>query len=123
MVVVVFNFRGNVLSIWISEWYHDQLYSNNNASVRLSAHTTYHPQLVFHSSCGDTFYAYGSAYAQFDFSDESLHRFHFASMPYRLELSLVGPSLDSRLYPLLPEWIHNGIILNIQCGTDVKINQ
>ncbi len=111
--------RGKVLPIWVSEWYHDQLYSNDNKNVRPSAHTTYHPQPMFHSSRGYTFCAYGSAYAQFDFSDENFHRFHFASMPYRLELSLIGPSLGSHLYPLLPEWIHNGIILSVQGGTDV----
>ncbi len=111
--------RGKVLPIWVSEWYHDQLYSNDNKNVHSLSHTSYHPQPMFHSSRGYTFCAYGSAYAQFDFSDKNFHRFHFSGMPYRLELSLVGPSLGSRLYPLLPEWLHNGIILSIQGGTDV----
>jgi alpha-glucosidase len=111
--------RGKVLPIWVSEWYHDQLYSSDNTNPRPSSNTTYHPQPMFSSSRGYTFCAYGSAYAQFDFSKQNFHSFHFAAIPYRLELSLVGPSLGSRLYRSLPEWIHNGIILSVQGGTDV----
>ncbi|CAF1541797.1 unnamed protein product [Rotaria sp. Silwood1] len=111
--------RRKILPIWVSEWFHDQLYSNDDITVRPSSHTTYHPQPMFNSSRGYTFCAYGSAYAQYDFTDVNLHRFHFAAIPYRLELSLIGPPVTSRLYMPLPEWLHNGIILSVQGGTDV----
>ncbi|CAF1358737.1 unnamed protein product [Rotaria sordida] len=113
--------RGKILPMWVSEWYHDLLCPNDNINlnVRPSSHTTYHPQPMFHSSRGYTFCAYGSAYAQFDFSDEKFHHFHFAAIPYRLELSLNGPSPISHLYLPLPEWIYDGIILSVQGGTDV----
>ncbi len=113
------NLRGKILPIWVSEWYHDQLYSDDNQNISPSLNTSYHPQPMFHSSRGYTFSAYGSAYAQFDFSNKTFHHFHFSGMPYRLELSLVGPSIGCRLYPPLPEWLHNGIILSIQGGTDL----
>lgn len=116
------NLRGKILPIWVSEWYHDQLYSNDNKNFIINSpvlNTSYHPQPMFNSSRGYTFTAYGSAYAQFDFSDENFHKFHFADLPYRLEISLIGPSLSSPLYSTIPEWIHNGIILSIQGGTDI----
>jgi alpha-glucosidase len=113
------NLRGKTFPIWVSEWYHDQLYSDDNETVRPSANTSYHPQPMFNSSRGYTFCVYGSAYAQFDFSDENFHHFHLIDIPYRLELSLVGVNVGSYLYPLLPEWIHNGIILSIQGGIDI----
>jgi alpha-glucosidase len=111
--------RRKVLPMWVSEWYHDQLYADDNSGRCPSLHTTYHPQPMFVSSRGYTFCAYGSAYAQFDFSNENSHQLYFAAMPYRLELSLVGCSLRFPLYPSLPEWLHDGIILSIQGGTDV----
>lgn len=111
--------RRKILPIWVSEWYHDQLHSDNDTYVRPSAHTTYHPQPMFHSSRGYTFCAYGSAYAQFDFSNEKFHNFHFAAIPYRIEFSLNGYPLISRVYAPLPEWLHNGIILSVQGGTDM----
>lgn len=118
--------RGKRLPIWVSEWYHDQLYSGDNRNVRPSAHTSYHPQPMFNSSRGYTFCVYGSAYAEFDFTNENIHCFHLSDIPYRLELSLVGLNVGSYLYSLLPEWIHNGIILGIQGGTDIiegKLNE
>ncbi|CAF1322004.1 unnamed protein product [Rotaria magnacalcarata] len=111
--------RRKVLSIWVSEWYHNELYPNNDTNIHPSEHTTYHPQPMFQSSRGYTFCAYGSAYAQFDFSDENFHRFHFSDIPYRLELSFIGPSPTSRVYLPLPEWLHDGIILSVQGGTDI----
>ena len=110
--------RGKRIPIWVSEWYHDQLYSND--SIRPSDNTSYHPQPMFNSSRGYTFCVYGSSYALFDFTDENAHRFHLNDLPYRLELSLVGLNIGSYLYSsLLPQWIHNGIILGIQGGTDI----
>ncbi|CAF2719807.1 unnamed protein product [Rotaria sp. Silwood2] len=113
--------RGKILPIWVSEWDHDQLHLNDdtNSSHHPSLHTTYHPQPMFNSSRGYTFCAYGSAYAQFDFSDTNFHRFHFTAIPYRLELSLNNHYQTSRLYLPLAEWLHDGIILSVQGGTDV----
>ena len=108
--------RGKILPIWVSEWYHQQL---NLSEVRPLFHTSYHPQPIFQSSRGYTFSAYGSAYAQFDFSHANYHRFHFASMPYRLEISVNSSCAPSPFHFTLPQWIHNGIILAVQGGTDV----
>jgi len=111
--------RRKVLPIWVSEWYHDQLYPDDGTNHHRATHSTYHPQPMFHSSRGYTFCAYGSAYAQFDFTNEKFHHFHFAALPYRLELSLIDLSVGSRLYRSIPEWLHDGIILSVQGGTDV----
>ena len=109
--------RGQVLPIWVSEWYHDQLHAHDDGRPRPPDHTSYHPQPMFVSSRGYTFCAYGSAYAQFDFRDEKSHEMHFAALPYRLEWTLNGFSSPCPLYPPLPQWLHDGIILSVQGGT------
>ncbi|UJR20100.1 hypothetical protein I4U23_023234 [Adineta vaga] len=112
--------RQKILPIWVSEWDHDQLHVNNNSTcVRPAEHTTYHPQPMFVSSRGYTFCAYGSAYAQFDFSDASSHQLYFAAMPYRLELRFDTTLIRPVFYPSsLPAWLQDGIILGMQGGTD-----
>ncbi|CAF1472537.1 unnamed protein product [Adineta ricciae] len=108
--------RQKILPIWVSEWYHEHLHPNNHTADRPTEHTTYHPQPTFVSSRGYTFCAYGSAYAQFDFSHADVHQLYFAAIPYRLELRLTpSPPIQ---YPSLPEWLQDGIILGMQGGTN-----
>ena len=111
--------RGKEIPIWVSEWYHNQLYSDELERIRPPLNTSYHPQPMFKSSRGYTFCAYGSSYAKFDFTKENVHQFYFVDMPYRIEINLRGFDGGNPLYPPLAEWVHNGVILGVQGGTEV----
>ncbi|CAF1201604.1 unnamed protein product [Didymodactylos carnosus] len=121
------NLRGKTIPIWVSEQYHERL-DNGAGSSLLPKTTTYHPEPSFISpQRGYVFVAYGSAYARFDFQNEHYHQLHFTNTPYRLRFFLKSADSDYLSFlkrlaphplPTLPDWVHSGIILSIQGGTE-----
>ncbi|MCK9348579.1 MAG: alpha-glucosidase [Sphaerochaeta sp.] len=94
-------------------------------------HTTFYPQTTFVSSRGYFLHANTDGYADFDFSQDHVHRLLFWEVPSSLVIS-VKPSLlevvqdiSSLLgrQPLLPDWVYDGIILGIQGGTKVLLDK
>ncbi len=88
--------------------------------------TTYYPQPTFVSSNNYFLHCNISSYAQFSF-DETIHRLYFWQIPH----SIVIGNYDSAVecikavsdvvgrQPRLPEWVHDGMWLGVQGGTEV----
>ena len=94
-------------------------------------HTTFYPQTTFVSSRSYFLHAYSYAYAEFDFSQSTYHELFFWQLPTELVWS-VKPSLVEVVQdisallgrqPMLPEWVHDGMMLGIQDGTQVCLEK
>lgn len=89
-------------------------------------HTTYYAQTTFVSSRKYFLHAYTWNYSVFDFSLEDSIRLQFWSIPERIVIS-VRDSLMETVQDIsallgrqreLPDWVHDGIVLGVQGGTD-----
>ena len=87
---------------------------------------TFYPEPTYVSSRRYFLHADGSAYAAFDFRDPGAHELEFWAPPERIVVGTGETLLEvvkdvSALLgrqPELPDWVHDGIILGIQGGTD-----
>jgi sulfoquinovosidase len=94
-------------------------------------HTTFYPQTTFVSSRFYFFHAYTYAYADYDFSNPYYHELEFWQLPSQLVWSVKPSILEvvqdvSALLgrqPILPDWVHDGMILGIQDGTQVCLDK
>lgn len=132
-----FNLRGKNFPLWTSEpgvGRNKKTYTTWQADVIDKAGGDYYntnfPQPLFVSSKKYYCHTSTTAYADFNFCNESFHELQFWEIPEftlfeaadsYIELVEKLTALLGR-QPELPEWIYNGIILGIQGGTD-SVNQ
>lgn len=94
-------------------------------------HTTFYPQTTFVSSRRYFFHAFTWAYADWDFSASDEHRLTFWEIPERLVWSFQPTLLDAvrdvsallGRQKELPDWVHDGVILGIQDGTETCLSK
>ncbi|HAE21655.1 MAG TPA: alpha-glucosidase [Spirochaetaceae bacterium] len=130
------NLRGQKVRIWVEEHIGtiDAVLKVLSLAIGIkprtkafSRYSSYHPQPSFVSSAMYFCHAEADAHAIFDFSKKDRHRLLFHSPPREL---IIGsgegyPALIERLsallgrQPPLPSWMHDGMILGIQDGSDV----
>lgn len=133
-----FNLRGEHFPLWTRE---QGVGRNKTTAITQMAdaddhaggdyHTTCYPQTTFVSSRRYWWYADTFAYADFDFSQDDCHILYFWELPRRIvwsvksSLALVVSDLSALLgrQPPLPQWVHDGIILGVQDGTDACLTK
>lgn len=129
-----FNLRGRRFPLWSSE---QGVGRNKRTPITFQADVedrcggdywwTFFPQPTFVSSRRYYLHADCNAYAAFDFRDELYHELEFWALPDSFTLGTAGSMLElvqdiGRLLgqqPELPDWVHDGVILGIQGGTEV----
>ncbi|MBU0954762.1 MAG: alpha-glucosidase [Spirochaetes bacterium] len=129
-----FNLRGRRFPLWSSE---QGVGRNKSTPITFQADVqdrcggdywwTFFPQPSFVSSQHYYFHTDCSAYAAFDFRADNFHELEFWDLPKSFIFGgapdMLGVVQDvGRLLgtqPELPEWVHDGIILGIQGGTDI----
>lgn len=128
-----FDLRGRRFPLWSSE---QGVGRNKNTRITFEADIndrcggdywwTFFPQPTMVSSRGYYVHADSPAYAAFDFREPSFHELEFWALPDSLtfgsEPSMLALVQDiSALLgrqPPLPDWVHDGVILGIQGGTE-----
>lgn len=93
-------------------------------------YTTYYPEPTFVSTRKYWFHVESTAYADFNFKNETYHELLFWEVPREAVLSFAPTMLnlitDLTDYtgrpPRLPEFLHDGIILGLQGGIDTVLN-
>ena len=128
-----FNLRGRSYPLWTSEagvgrdkkslmtFYADLLDRAGG-----DYHTTYYPETTFVSTRKYWCHVHTTAYAQFDFRSPDCHELHMWDVPETMIIEFAEdyPTLIERLTdytgrpPKLPEYLHEGIVLGLQGGTD-----
>ncbi len=90
-------------------------------------HTTYYPQPTFVSSENYFMHVFSFDYSVLDFTSSKCHSIMSYSMPERIAVGFGTSLMDTaskvslllgRQAPL-PSWVHDGMILGVQGGTDV----
>ena len=128
-----FNLRGRNFPLWTSEpgvGRDKTTLTTFYADVRDGAggdyYHTYYPEHTFVSTRKYWFHATTYCYADFDFKKEDYHSLYFWDLPEELiigcgdtykELLTSLTDYTGRL-PELPDWLHDGVILGLQGGTD-----
>nr|WP_321455692.1 alpha-glucosidase [uncultured Cohaesibacter sp.] len=132
------NLRGHNFPLWTSEpgvGRNKSTYVTWQADIKDRAggdyYNTNYPQPTFVSS--DKYFAHleTTAYADFDFRDESFHELQAWAIPDYLLFDIEDsfPALMSNFMgefgtqPELPEWVYDGVILGIQGGTDLTLEK
>ncbi len=133
-----FDLRGRRFPLWTSE---QGVGRNKSTYVTFLADVhdraggdywwTFYPEPTYVSSRRYLLHAEGSAYAAFDFRAPDFHELEFWDMPKRLFISAaesmreVIQSASGLLgrQPEPPDWIHDGIVLGIQGGTQVCLDK
>jgi alpha-glucosidase len=132
------NLRGKNFPLWSSE---PGVGRNKKTEVTFMAdvkdkaggdyYTTNYPQPTFVSD--DKYFCHleTTAYADFDFTNDSFHELQAWDIPQYLLLDS-ETSYESLMenitdlfgrQPELPDWVYNGVILGIQGGTDITIEK
>ncbi len=128
-----FNLRGRHFPLWTSEpgvgrdkttfvtWRSDV---ENKAGG--DYYNTNYPQPTYVSTRKYYLHADCTAYGDFDFRNERYHELQFWAVPnsIRIEAAQDWPSLLYKLsgffgrQPELPDWVHDGVIIGVQGGTE-----
>ena len=127
--------KGRTLPLWVSE---GGVGRGKDAEPILAMHdiqtedvgnafTSYYPQPSFVSSENYYYHLECSAYAEFDFSSANQHQLYVREIPSKLvfDTQQSAPktleSLSALLgrQPELPAWVHDGVWLGVQGGTEV----
>ncbi len=90
-------------------------------------HTTYYPQSTFVSSANYFVHIYGSDYCFLDFKGQREHRVMSYSLPPVIAIGTGDSLMDTASkvslllgrQEILPRWVHDGMILGVQGGTDI----
>jgi len=133
-----FNLRGKRFPLWTSE---QGVGRNKSTPITFQADRedrcggdywwTFFPQPTFVSSNHYFLHVDSDSYGVFDFRSKDFHELEFWHLPASFTFS-VEPSMVTTVQDLslllgrqleLPEWIHNGIILGIQGGTQACQNK
>ena len=88
-------------------------------------HTTYFPQPTFISSRRYYGHVVGYNYMELDFSHENFHEIFILGKPHGMYFNVGSTMVDTlrrltyflRRQPELPDWLHDGVILGVQGGT------
>lgn len=133
-----FNLRGKNFPLWSSE---PGVGRNKNSYVTFLADTkdkaggdyynTNYPQPTFISSNKYFCHLETTAYADFDFTNETFHELQAWNIPDYLlfDIETSFPDLMTNItdlfgrQPALPDWVMDGVILGIQGGTEVMLNK
>lgn len=133
-----FNLRGKNFPLWSSE---PGVGRNKNSYVTFLADTkdkaggdyynTNYPQPTFISSNKYFCHLETTAYADFDFTNETFHELQAWNIPDYLlfDIETSFPDLMTNItdlfgrQPALPDWVTDGVILGIQGGTEVMLNK
>ncbi|ORT52079.1 alpha-xylosidase [Vibrio sp. qd031] len=132
------NLRGKNFPLWSSE---PGVGRNKKTEVTFMAdvkdkaggdyYTTNYPQPTFVSD--DKYFCHleTTAYADFDFTNDTFHELQAWDIPQYLLLDR-EESYDALMenitgvfgrQPMLPDWVHDGVILGLQGGTDIAIEK
>ncbi|MDA9557592.1 alpha-glucosidase [Vibrio sp.] len=133
-----FNLRGKNFPLWSSEpgvGRNKDTYVTWLADVNDKAggdyYTTNYPQPTFVSDKKYFCHLQTTAYADFDFTHNEFHELHCFGIPEYLLIDAEESFTDlvsniSDVFgrqPQLPDWVHDGVILGIQGGTDITIEK
>lgn len=133
-----FNLRGKNFPLWTSEpgvGRNKKTYTTWQADVKDRAggdyYTTYYPEPTFVSTKKYYLHMETTAYADFDFKNESFHELQVWHKPEFIMIETANTYLEliEKLtayfgrQPKLPEWVYNGVLLGIQGGTDLVIEK
>jgi len=128
-----FNLRHRIYPLWTSEpgVGRDKntlttFYAEKNDKAGGDYYTTYYPEPTFISTRKYWIHVNSTAYAEFNFKNQTFHELMFWEVPKRAVLSFTEDykSLLSDLTqftgrpPALPDFLHDGIILGVQGGLD-----
>lgn len=134
----VLNLKGRRVPVWIQEQGIgrgcDLLTFLANATADGAGgswHTTYYGQPSFVADSGVWAHSLSTAYSIFDFTAKESTRLEFWQIPERV---LIGaePSLAAAVsalsavvgrQPPLPDWVHEGVVLGAQGGTDAVLKK
>ena len=132
------NLRGKNFPLWSSE---PGVGRNKKTEVTFMAdvkdkaggdyYTTNYPQPTFVSD--DKYFCHleTTAYADFDFTNDTFHELQAWDIPQYLLLDR-EESYDALMenitgvfgrQPMLPDWVHDGVILGLQGGTDITVEK
>ncbi len=92
---------------------------------------TFFPQPTFATSRKVWYHLETSAWCRFDFSSPHRHELYSWALPEKLVIGMAGTMLDLvrdigsffGRQPELPDWVHDGVILGIQGGTQVCLDK
>lgn len=128
-----FNLRGRNFPIWTSEpgVGRDKntlttFYADMKDKAGGDYYHTYYPEHTFVSTRKYWFHSSTTSYADFDFRNPNYHSLYFWDIPQELVLGYGATYKDvveslteftGRL-PELPDWVHDGVILGVQGGTE-----
>jgi alpha-glucosidase len=127
------NLQGRKVPLWVQEQgvgrAHDLITVLANLRAGAGGHwyNTYFPQPSFVTSTNMAVVCHTAAYAEFNFRKRDRAVLHFWEVPNAIKIhvdeatpgSAVGfVSEELGRAPALPEWIHDGMILGVQGGTD-----
>jgi len=133
-----FDLRGKSFPLWVSE---QGVGRNKNTYTTFMAdkydkaggdyYTTYYPQPTFVSSEKYFCHVSDSCYMNFDFSHQNYHELEIWSVPDKIIIGVgktyleVLENLTALLgrQPEMPDWIYQGVILGVQGGTQIALNQ
>lgn len=128
-----FNLRGRNFPIWTSEpgvGRDKSTYITWRSDVENKAGGDYfntnYPQPTYISTRRYYLHIDSTAYADFDFRNETFHELQVWEVPrqIRLETAADYPALLEKLtayfgrQPMLPDWIYNGLIIGVQGGSE-----
>lgn len=90
-------------------------------------HTTYYPQPTFVSSSNYFIHIHSFDYSVLDFTSRTSHRVMSYSLPEKVTVGFGDSLMDTASkvslllgrQAVLPSWVHDGMILGVQGGTDV----
>lgn len=93
-------------------------------------YTTYYPEPTFVSTRKYWLHVESTAYAEFDFRAHDYHELMFWEVPGKLTLSFSDSYLElltdltefTGRPPMLPDFLHDGIILGVQGGIETVLN-
>ena len=128
-----FNLRGRNFPLWTSEpgVGRDKsslttFYANLRDRAGGDYYHTYYPEHTFVSTRKYWCHADVTCYADFDFKKDDFHNLYFWDMPNELVIGFADnyPDMLENLtdftgrLPELPDWLHDGVILGVQGGTE-----
>ncbi|HPX47056.1 MAG: Alpha-xylosidase [Spirochaetes bacterium ADurb.Bin269] len=134
----VLNLKGRSVPIWIQEQGigrgHDLLTFLANVTADGAGgswHTTYYSQPSFVASSGLWLHSESTAYSIFDFTAARTTRLEFWQIPNAIHIgaeeslsdavSALGGCVGRQ--PPLPEWVHSGVVLGAQGGTEAVLKK
>ena len=136
-----FDLRGQKVNVWVAEHQNAKMLSKKYLKIKLgidilskkhkfSDYETYYAQPTFLSSKKYYFHSQTTARCEFDFTHPEFHSLKIDSIDNftigfgdTFEETVSDLSALLGRQPELPDWVHDGVILGIQGGTDIMMNK